>query len=278
MRGKKYNKLLAVVLATVMIFGLKCGISIQASEINEITTREELVDALEEVNEDGTVTETEQLWLEEQTDEELMDSFVEEKLEDAERAFEEVEVELEECGNGDSKGEETINIGDGCYIYVKCEDCEEASVVSDIGQSIGKLLFTNAYASTKSSKVTKGYGDRYYKVTFKVYIGSGGGSIELENHYKLSSSGITERYGVSGATAVGYGISLSEAEPIITDKYATKVGASDTNMYCKYKYSSNVEGVTTTGTYYINSSLKYLSKNASKKTITLKQVSKKTAA
>ena len=126
---------------------------------------------------------------------------------------------------------------------------------------------------TQSSQVTKSYGDRYYSTMFRIYIGGGGAKINLINHYNLSASGIKERYGKSSCSGVGVGIAISESEPVITDSVATQPGKSDTNMYCKYHYSTSLNSWNVSGTKTINSRLIYDSINKTAKTITLTQES-----
>lgn len=180
---------------------------------------------------------------------------------------------MNEQTDGSLYGEKKIDLGDGCYINVICKDEAEISSIKYLSNTISSLFTINALAGEKKNTVTKNFGDRMYSVSFVIYIGGGTANVELENHYKLSSNGITERYGASSSSAVGIGVNITEHEPVITDRYATIPGRSNTNMYCKYSYSSSISSVNLNGERTINSILTYKSINKGKETITLEEKS-----
>ena len=242
---------------------------------NEITTRKELVNTIEKYSNDGELSNYEQKSINNNTSDQLLKQFSAEKETLAEEILttQKISATMEEQADGSLYGKKRIDLGDGCYIDMICKDDIDSASVNNISCIISSLFSTTAYAKEKKKVVTKKYGDRMYSVKFTVYIGGGAANLYLENHYKLSSSGITERYGYSSASSTGLGTNVSEYEPVITDKYATKPGKSNTNMYCKYSYSSSIGAVNTNGVRTINSILTYKSINKRNKTITLEQKS-----
>lgn len=247
-----------------------------APETKIITTREDLITELKEINLDGSITKSEQQSIIDNTDERVLEAFVSEKIDQAFAVFEEqnIQIEMTEKSDGSCYGQRKFDLGDECFAEVVCEDKDDLNAIEKLAVAIDSMFLTNVWAKTKSSTVTKEYGNRYYSVSFVVYIGGGTATIALENHYKLSASGIEERYGVSDSSCVGLGVSMSEDEPIITDNVATQPGKSDTNMYCKYHYTASAAGVwNTSGVKKISSRLIYNSINKTKKTINLTQES-----
>ena len=148
-----------------------------------------------------------------------------------------------------------------------------------IAESILSTGLTTVYANTESNSgvVTKEYGNRKFTATYNILCGIGSASITLINHYKLDENGITERYGETSATQLSFFGSIScDSQGTITDKYATKPGGSNTNMYAQYYVTASSGGWNTNATAKIDSVLTYKKINKTKKTITLTQYSKKT--
>lgn len=194
--------------------------------------------------------------------------FFTEKIETALIEFSDMEVDLSTTAEGNQYGEETIDLGDGCYAILEVTDKEDLNLSQTIAKNVKSWINPTVYA--KSSKVTKKYGNRYFTASFNVVCGIGGAKIVLENHYKLSSSGITERYGVSSCSSVSLGGTISHGDPVITDKTATTPGKSDTNMHCQYEVNGSAGGVWNySKTFTLNTRLIYNSINKSAKTITL---------
>lgn len=117
----------------------------------------------------------------------------------------------------------------------------------------------------------KKYGDRYFGASKKVICGIGWASLYLDNHYNLSAKGIRERYGVASAASLSIFGSVTYDEPKITDKYATKPGASNVNMHCIYHMKLSgagiVNGVSDRAIY---TTISYLKKSAKTKEIKVK--------
>lgn len=270
------KRIIALLSVAALAVGMFSTIASAAPATDTIKTRDELIAELKEINSDGKVTTREQQKLVKDTDEKVLSSFMSEKWDDAFDILEneEIRVDLVEKNDGSLYGERRIDLGDECYIEIIIEDKEDVNIVQKSAAAINSAFVKEAMAGrTQSSQVTKSYGDRYYSTMFRIYIGGGGAKINLINHYNLSASGIKERYGKSSCSGVGVGIAISESEPVITDSVATQPGKSDTNMYCKYHYSTSLNSWNVSGTKTINSRLIYDSINKTAKTITLTQES-----
>ena len=72
-----------------------------------------------------------------------------------------------------------------------------------------------------------------------------------------------------------WGGSISANDPKITDAVARTEGTSDINMYARYPWSFNLEGVGSQGTWKLSTSIKYLKKDSAKKQIQVKHSWKK---
>lgn len=94
-------------------------------------------------------------------------------------------------------------------------------------------------------------------------------SMSLENHYTLSADGIEER---SGVADVNWGMLKSyPGIPVITDRYAKTVGASDVNMYCTYDFKYTEGRIAKTVSYKLNTTVGYVAINKTAKQIKVRQ-------
>lgn len=153
-----------------------------------------------------------------------------------------------------------VNVDDNITVVYEFEDGEDA----DIFGNISGILVNNAYAADNGEILWKDYGNRYFTASKTVWYGVVGlGKIKLENHYKLSSNGIDERYGAASVSGTGLGADITPGDPIITDASARTPGSSDVNMSCAYHYRYSAGNVNSQGNFSLNTTIAYLEKNAS---------------
>ena len=155
---------------------------------------------------------------------------------------------------------------DGNKVYIEFEDKEEQNILGNMGN----ILVQNVQAATSGEKVWKSYGNRYFTAKAEIISGIGGAKVALENHYKLSSNGIDERYGDAypvGSFSVGITGNISVGTVAITDSVARTPGKSDVNMYARFIWSINVSSMTSQGNSKLSTTIKYLKKDAANKKI-----------
>lgn len=91
----------------------------------------------------------------------------------------------------------------------------------------------------------------------------------LENHYKLSSNGIVERYGIAYSEDSGL-MRISEGSPIITTKKATATGKS-TCITCTFKATKGRDPIEWTKSYKMKARVKYVDKDTTAQEIKVNQ-------
>lgn len=188
------------------------------------------------------------------TDELASEQFMSEKIDEAVEVLQEKQPQL-------PVGKEYVayeyNLSGSCSVEVELQDKEE-----NLSGGGGIRLM----ATSGSSSVWKGYGNRYFTATAKVKCGTKSVTFSLENHYTLSAKGITERYGtakVDGSTAV----TLTKGNPVISKSTAGSVG-SKTSIYCNFSCRA---ATTATQKYKLNTSVKYLSIDKTGKRLNVQQ-------
>lgn len=230
----------------------------------EIESVEKMKAELNNLDEDGKDSAKEREMVFEKAKPEVVEAFVQEKQEKAMEELNKLDLDeiMEDSGNGAFAGSKTIDIGDGCKVIVELEEGEDEGLV----ENIKDLIFEPAYAATNGEVMWKDYGNRYFTAKVTTLLGAGTCTLSLENHYSLSSKGITERYGVSDVLAISATTKITAGDPVITDATATTPGSSDVNMYCKYLYESTLSS----GNFRINTTVGYVAKDATNKKIKVK--------
>lgn len=242
----------------------------------EVNSLSGLKKEIKEAYRDGKMSESEKKAITADTNPAVLTEFFEEKMEQADEAIADADIDVDEVLNQDEDGEKgkvELNLGDHSKVIVEFEDKEDET----LADSVADTLIPSCYAATNGETMWKKYGNRYFTAKKAVLSGIGGASIKLENHYKVSSNGLDERYGdpyVSFNFSAGITGNITAGSPIISDKTARTPGKSDINMYARfpYQYTANVGGVgaTTGGTFKLSTTVKYVAKNASEKKIKVK--------
>ncbi|MDO4383238.1 MAG: hypothetical protein Q4C18_01965 [Eubacteriales bacterium] len=261
-----------ILVATLTLF--TCTACAESSyEVNSLSG---LKKEIKEAYRDGKMSESEKKTITSDTNPAVLTEFFEEKMEQADEAIADADIDVDEVLNQDEDGEKgkvELNLGDHSKVIVEFEDKEDET----LADSVADTLIPSCYAATNGETMWKKYGNRYFTAKKAVLSGIGGASIKLENHYKVSSNGLDERYGdpyVSFNFSAGITGNITAGSPIISDKTARTPGKSDINMYARfpYQYTANVGGVgaTTGGTFKLSTTVKYVAKNASEKKIKVK--------
>lgn len=234
----------------------------------------ELKKEIKYYNKDGKLSTTEKNDLKENTKPEVLEKFVLEKMKLAAKKSNEINltnINLDVDASGDAYGKKVIDLGDACKVIIEVSDKKEPTILENALTAVTTLFEKQVMASSGYTKVTKGYGNRYFTIGQNVVCGIGGAHIQLENHYKLSAKGITERYGDAYCKSISLGGTITAESPKITDKYATKPGASNTDLYCRFNIKGSLLNVNYSDTCKLSTCLSYKSINKTKKTITLLQ-------
>lgn len=241
-----------------------------------INTVTKLKQKLNKAYSDGKMTKQEKAEISKQLDPNILSEFVAQKMEKANEVIAKADIDVDEVLNQDPNGESgsvELNLGDHCTAVIEFEDKEESELVS----ALENTLLPSAYAATNGETMWKSYGNRYFTAKKSVLAGIGTATIKLENHYKVSSNGLDERYGdpyVSFNFSAGITGSITAGNVIISDKTARTPGKSDINMYARfpYQYTTSAGGIAASsgGTFKLSTTVKYLAKNATSKKIKVK--------
>ncbi len=248
-------------------------IGADVNEEYEITTLEDFKAELKDIQSDGKITQLEKDGIVNGTSPEIIYEFYDEKFDEAFKIIQDFDIDANMEGDQDyACCEKTVELDDHCTAQIIFEDGEDLGTVA----SLVKNEIPEAYAATNGETKWKKYGNRYFTAKATVQCGAGAAGIALENHYKVSKNGLDERWGDAYVThAVGVGGSISANDPKITDAVARTEGTSDINMYARYPWSFNLEGVGSQGTWKLSTSIKYLKRDSAKKQIQVKHSWKK---
>jgi len=253
----------AVIMTACLPGNVSAGTGTHAGyEINDIGS---FRGCLQEAREDdGKVNASEKKDLLKETDPAVVAEFTEEKIEKVFDAINELEEDAASISDKKTYTERnTVDLGDGCSAVIEIKDEKEKSVLDVLTGILSPVAYAGSY---QSDPIWKNYGNRYSTADATFAIGIGVGRICLENHYKLHSGGITERYGIADSWLVGTG-SVDDDSPVITDKYATKPGKSNVNMRCKFKIHVVIDNIQSSSSRTLKSTINYLKINKTKKEI-----------
>ena len=205
----------------------------------------------------------EKQYLEESAETEVIEAFIEEKIDEA------IEILNDDTENsslttledGQEYLYEVYDLGDDCLLIVELEDRAE-----------GEVDGIATCATSGSNTLWKEYGKRYFTASATVTFSFGYATMKLRNHYTLSSKGIDERYGVA---LFSYDVddgSMSATEPEITDSVARTVGASDVNMECQFTLNYTGEnGYAMKKKYKMKSTVGFVDINTTDEKVKVKQ-------
>ena len=256
------NKLIITILTlslTVTATTLTSFAETAGGDSKSIQTAEQLKAELAACMEDGQITKAEQKALQAQTTEEAAAGLISEKLDVAVELLNGDETaEMKSLPSGITYTMEEYDLGDGCTLRVELKDCAE---------SIGGNMVVTPLATSGSTEMWKDYGNRYFTATATVDCKVGSIILSLENHYKLSTSGIDENKGVPDGRLVNLIGIITRKTPQITDDIARTVGASDVNMHCEYKVKINDGKTVDAREYKIDTAVKYLAHDKAGKKI-----------
>lgn len=152
------------------------------------------------------------------------------------------EIKMMPAGGGREYCRQVYELENGYQLIMEFEDGEEGL----------KSLLTSGEApmirpmATNGETLWKEYGNRYFTAKATAITSVSDAYIYLENHYILSKNGIDENYGVQkNSTNTDKNVVITPMGVTITDASARTVGASDVNMYGKYKirYSTSTMGM-----------------------------------
>lgn len=276
-RKKLFITAVAITLVLTMSFSAlalnELPKEIAVNEEYEITTLKDFKAELKNVQDDGKITQKEKNELINGTAPEVVFEFYDEKLEEVFIIIHDFDIDAHMEGDSDyAYCEELIELDDNCIAQIIFEDGEELGPVA----SLLEKAIPEVYAATNGETKWKSYGNRYFTAKATVQCGAGAAGIALENHYKVSKDGLDERWGDAYVTkAVGVGGSISAEDPKITDAAARTEGKSDINMYARYPWTFNLNGVGSQGTWKLSTSVKYLKKDSKNKRIQVKHSWKK---
>lgn len=271
MRSIKRTTVIA--LMTAMLTGINIlgdySTNIMAGEANyKIKNLETLKKQISIVKKDGKITTEEKETIEKTTKPEVLCEYFEETMDQLKDTINKTDVEkvMNHYDGTRQYGNTNIELEDGNKVYIEFEDKEEQNILGNMGN----ILVQNVQAATSGEKVWKSYGNRYFTAKAEIISGIGGAKVALENHYKLSSNGIDERYGDAypvGSFSVGITGNISVGTVAITDSVARTPGKSDVNMYARFIWSINVSSMTSQGNSKLSTTIKYLKKDAANKKI-----------
>lgn len=213
-------------------------------------------------NADGELSASEKVYLEENSEDAVIEEFITEKMDLAVDILNDSENEgavyhLEE---GQAYKKEVYDLGDSCQLIVELEDRSE-----DDEELVSR-------ATSGSNTLWKEYGNRYFTASATVNFSLGYATMKLRNHYTLSAKGIDERYGTPEYVYYVDDGAMSVTKAKITDSTARTVGASDVNMECEFTFHYPAEdGYTVEKEYLMESTVGFVDIDKSAEKVKVKQ-------
>ena len=185
------------------------------------------------------LTESEEKAVIEETESGVMDAFMTEKMDEAVELLnsQERDLVMKQLPDGAAYAARSYDLGDGCTLTVELSDREE-------GQALKVPQI--------SPMATSGSSDQW-------------------NHYTLSADGIEERSGVADVSWSVVTGTCSKSKPVITDRTAKTVGASDVNMHCNYTFKGKDGRTEVPSEYKLNTTVGYVAINKTAKQIKVRQ-------
>lgn len=240
------RKVIAICLMLIVVLGMSLNVFAESNDYGsknsyDINTLKELKNELNKLNSQEVVTNNQREQIFKNVDPEVVEAFVEEKSTKAVELLSAVEPDevMKLQKNGVYFGRKEVNLGDGAKAIVEFEDGEEKGFV----EKFASVFIEPVYAAENGETKWKGYGGRYFTAKVTTMLGAGYCDMILETHYKLSDKGIdaNKEATVADARCLSASSSISEDEPVWTDEVARKIGASDINVYCKYRWTAKIQ-------------------------------------
>ena len=279
------NKLIIVVISTVIATTFYPAFSFANGADNgtandrnvneeacEISSLQELEQEIEKADEDNKISKSEAHNILSETDPAVMEEYIKEIDNMLSEEIENNEPDETYYNPGCDKTTEIYNLKIDGLTSVELEivDQEEQAPVCRIASKIRDVVIPSAFAASNGEKLWKEYGNRYFTAKYTRCIGPGYCTMRTENHYKVSSSGITERYGDSWiADSTALFTTVSGPTDIITKKTATSVNAY-AHMKTTLRVTMIVNGVVRTYDLRERTGIQYLAKDSANKRIKVK--------
>lgn len=284
----KKQALIAIMVATLVVtfiptlsFATDCNdetiSSTENEEVYEISSLQELEKEIEMADEDNKVSNREAKEILSEVEPDVMMEYVGEIDDIVSEAVENGQPDEEYYDAECDKTTEIYEIEIDGLSSAKLElvDQEEKTPVETVVSKIKEGICPSVFAATNGEEKWKDYGNRYFTAKYTRCIGPGYCIIKTENHYKVGSSGITERYGDSWiADSTSIFTNVSGPTDKITKKSATSAG-SYAHMKTSLRVTMSVEGVVRTYDIAERTGIKYIKKDSSKKRIKVEHYWKK---
>lgn len=271
------KKRLSIMISAMLILALATSYSFATSDSTtesfEIDSIHDLNKAILEADQDNRITKIEENEILNNTEPSVLESYVETVDNVAADLLESAEPVREKYYAADDKTVTVykVEVDPLSTVELVLTDAEDLSF-KDTALNKAKSLFVDeCYAATNGETLWKAYGNRYFTAEYSRSIGSGKVVMRTENHYNLSSTGITERYGNTRVQSITGNATVSSIKNSIQQKTATKAGNSNVRMLTQY----NVNTKSSSYTFQERTQIDYLAKDTKNKKIKVKHSWKK---
>lgn len=220
------RKLYIVTMSLLLIMSLSLsGVFADVKPPSKINSAEQLKSMLSD-----NMTEAEVSEIASQTDEDILNEFLMEKLDEAADTLlgQEQQPEMNLLPDGTAYGVQEYDLGDGCVLTVELTDTAEKGTISSMFPM----------APVVQPDQWKAYGNRSFTAKATATVAGVSASMSLTHHYTLSAQGIESDKGIARDTWTKNDGAHRHFEPVISDRYAKTPGASDVNMSCNYIFST----------------------------------------
>ena len=217
------RKLYIVTMSLLLIMSLSLSGVFADVHLSKINSVEQLKSMLSD-----NMTEAEVSEVAAQTDEDILNEFLMEKLDEVAEQLsgQEQQPEMNLLPDGTAYGVQEYDLGDGCVLTVELTDTAEKGTISSMFPM----------APVVQPDQWKAYGKRSFTAKATATVAGVSASMSLTHHYILSAQGIESDKGRDTWTKNDG--AHRHLEPVISDRYAKTPGASDVNMSCNYIFST----------------------------------------
>lgn len=245
------RKLYIVTMSLLLIMSLSLSGVFADVHLSKINSVEKLKSMLSD-----NMTEAEVSEIASQTDEDILNEFLMEKLDEAADTLlgQEQQPEMNLLPDGTSYGVQEYDLGEGCVLTVELTDTAEETAATSSMVPMAPVVQPDQW---------KAYGKRSFTAKASASIAGVTASMSLTHHYVLSVDGIESVKGVPRIDWDNTNGSNKTSVPAISDRYAKTPGASDVNMSCNYIFSTPNSSYK----YKINTTVGYVAIDKSAKKI-----------
>lgn len=285
----KKQVLIAIMVATLVVtfiptlsFATDCNdetiSSTENEEVYEISSLQELEKEIEMADEDNKVSNREAKEILSEVEPDVMMEYVGEIDDIVSEAVENGQPDEEYYDAECDKTTEIYEIEIDGLSSARLEiiDQEEQTAVEEVTSKIKEKVCPSVFAATNGEEKWKNYGSRYFTAKYTRSIGGGFCTVATENHYYVSSSGITEKKGESWIVSSASILTVvSGPKDTITKKTATSAG-SYAHMKTSLRVRLDAAGVIN-GAFDIaeRTGIKYIKKDSKNKRIKVEHYWKK---